>query len=205
MEVCRVGYALNAKKLRRAASVTDEDKTKEKDSKNTLKSSQTWRGGGLADILELEPDSTSPDELVQFIPYDFDSPVHEMPHFHVIIHKLTEDIDNPSSLSKITSLETYLHNHPTTIMVDPISSVKKVINRHETCRYLANIREKLASACPFDQPAFILIREEDSDEAIASQIDKLQIRFPVICKPLEACGTPNSHRMVSKPTSSCSV
>eukprot|EP01031_Cornospumella_fuschlensis_P047769 gene47769-58520_t len=144
MEVCRVGYALNAKKLRRAASVTDEGSSKEKNSQTTSKSSQnTWRGGGLADILELEPDSASPDELVQFIPYDFDTPVHEIPHFHVIIHKLTEDIDNPASLSKLASLEAYLRIHPTTIMVDPIHSVKKVINRYQTCQHLANIREKM--------------------------------------------------------------
>lgn len=86
-QLCRVGYALNAKKLRRAASSPER-----RWGENV--SHPVWRGGGLADILEIEP---SAGELVQFIPWDPDTPPDSEPNFHVIIHKLTEDIESEGS------------------------------------------------------------------------------------------------------------
>ena len=101
-ESCIVGYALNKKKLRKSGAAvsdaTDNDINKgvDRDSTQTnshLSSPQSqhqhlqWRGGGLADLL-----SDKYDTRVRFQPIDFDMPMEEQPFFHVIIHKLTEDI-----------------------------------------------------------------------------------------------------------------
>jgi hypothetical protein len=186
-EVCRVGYALNSKKLRRAASVRSDGKDG--------KISNVWRGGGLADILEIEPDMATVEELVQFALWDAEMEP-DQPYFHVIIHKLTEDIDRVESIAKLKALDAYLTQHPSTIIVDPIAAVQKVVNRARTCQHLRSIETKLGAACPFSQPKFIIVNKEKNDEDVLKELAIQNMVFPLICKPLEACGTPNSHSMV---------
>ena len=84
--ICRVGYALNAKKLRKG---DDSDKQKSKNvhslreslfgnypgHQGKTRSTETsiWRGGGLADIISAGEEI----EGVQFIPWDYEIPVHQ--------------------------------------------------------------------------------------------------------------------------------
>ena len=83
--ICRVGYALNAKKLRKGE---DGNKPKSKnvhslgeiflgtdpgqECKNRTETN-IWRGGGLADIISDGEEI----EGVQFIPWDYEVPVHQ--------------------------------------------------------------------------------------------------------------------------------
>ena len=83
--ICRVGYALNAKKLRKGEDSVKE-KTKNVHSSSDLvlnkspgqeckKRTETsiWRGGGLADIISDGVEI----EGVQFIPWDYEVPIHQ--------------------------------------------------------------------------------------------------------------------------------
>lgn len=65
-DVCRVGYALNPKKLRKSGV----------DDTGNGNSRRKWKGGGLADIL-----SDQIQEGVCFEPYNFDIPVEEQARF----------------------------------------------------------------------------------------------------------------------------
>ena len=116
----------------------------------------------------------------------------------MIIHKLTEDIDRKESAEKINALNAYLAAHQQTSIVDPLEAVRKVISRARCCESLAKIINKLGANCPFTQPRFVLVDAER--ENLADYIQQMMaiegFTFPVICKPVEACGTPNSHRMV---------
>jgi hypothetical protein len=47
--------------------------------------------------------------------------------------------------------------------------------------------------CPFSQPKYLIV--EDISRII-SMFRASGLQFPVICKPVEACGTPTSHSMV---------
>jgi Inositol 1,3,4-trisphosphate 5/6-kinase pre-ATP-grasp domain/Inositol 1,3,4-trisphosphate 5/6-kinase ATP-grasp domain len=120
------------------------------------------------------------------------------PEFDVIFHKLTEDIDRVDSVDKIGALNAYLASHPKTVIVDPLEAVRKVTSRARCCETLANIIKKLSLRCPFTQPKFVLVESErvDLNGHILDLIAAKGFGFPVICKPVEACGTPNSHRMV---------
>ena len=103
-EVCIVGYALNKKKLRKGGAIEEtanednkelniinetslvtcyEDDKQKSDANATTK----WKGGGLADIL-----NDKADKKIKFVAVDFEKPLEEQPNFHIIIHKLTEDI-----------------------------------------------------------------------------------------------------------------
>lgn len=49
------------------------------------------------------------------------------------------------------------------------------------------------NSCPFKQPKYLIV---EHTEKIYEKFQQSKLRFPVICKPIEACGTPNSHSMV---------
>ena len=108
--ICRVGYALNAKKLRKG-----EDSDKPKASKNVHSTSGSvlskypvqectkrtetsiWRGGGLADIIS----DGEAIEGVQFIPWDYEVPVHQQVTyslFNFLFHIVSSSIPCPHDL-----------------------------------------------------------------------------------------------------------
>jgi hypothetical protein len=195
LRVCKVGYALNPKKLRRSDSTTNPK------SKPVL---TEWNGGGLADILEVQPDLSSLEtlietDLVSFAPWEYERPLDSQPDFDIIIHKLTEDIEKEESKEKIAALENYLNSHPQTKIVDPIESVRKVTSRARTVEYIDSLQAAIGrQVCPFTQPAYAIITKDLSrKEDVAALLKEKNISYPVICKPIEACGTPNSHSMVS--------
>lgn len=191
---CRVGYALNPKKLRKSSmdnTLAASNPLPDSPSKKVI---GEWRGGGLSDILDNIENDT-----VQFSIWDHEVPMHLQPDFDVIIHKLTEDIDRKESVDKMKALDNYLKHHPNTVIVDPIDSVRKVISRSRTCQHLSNIELTMGKQCPFRQPKYVVF--EDSNSVTSSE-DTLKViaqhglTFPIICKPVEACGTAISHHMV---------
>ena len=141
------------------------------------------------------------DSVMRYLLLTNSTPIasQHQPEFHVIIHKLTEDIDRKDSGDKISALKSYLEHYPKTVIVDSLDSVRKVISRRRCCESLANIIQRLASDCPFSQPDFFIVETEgdSSPMNILQMMNQKGIGFPLMCKPVEACGTPNSHKMVS--------
>jgi hypothetical protein len=213
--VCIVGYALNAKKLRKSSrdlsyaarnpklAIAQMESAKNEGKRKADK--LEWSGGGLSDIL-MDNDEDIPsssnnglsNQAVKFVQWDPEVPPTLQPAFHIIIHKLTEDIDNNSSESrkKIKALEDYLTTHPDTIIVDSLDAVRKVISRERTCKHLREIQTQKKSECPFTQPNYTIVQIGTSTNDVCALFKANGLRFPIICKPIEACGTPNSHSMV---------
>jgi len=231
-KVIIVGYALNAKKMRKSHNSTNIV-VKRSSSENSvckdLISSEFstlmhWQGGGLADILENASIYSTADDgestKIKFIPWNSSLPLIQQPHFDVLIHKLTEDIgaseedhgEKKKEHSKLFALMAYLKLHTSTVLVDPIIAVRKVTSRARTCATLALIQNKIGSQqCPFSQPKFIILEALDENNPVSLQTDSdilealenSNINFPVICKPVVACGTSNSHNMVSEHRALC--
>ena len=184
---CLVGYALNSKKLRPSEGKHDFVVAARPPAAN-------WCGGGLADILDANSDGSGG---VKFQLWDPAVPVAQQPKFHIIVHKLTEDLGggggsvDKSSASKIALLKEYLLANPSTKIVDPIESVRNVVSRELTCRAL----DRTLGA---QQPKYFIHRHcasgANSVEFLASMREH-GLDFPLICKPVSACGTPASHQM----------
>ena len=85
-----------------------------------------------------------------------------------------------------------MDRNPGTKIVDSFSAVRQVVSRARTVTRLQELIEYHPD-CPFRQPKFAIAFSPDS---IRSTIREANLSFPVICKPIEACGTPNSHSMV---------
>ena len=113
--------------------------------------------------------------------------------FHLIIHKLT-DTDMEETKTKINFIENYLSSNPWTGIIDPISSIRTITSRARACDCLGQILEAFpASKRPFHQPPYCVLNNRNE---LRAQLDKHQLKYPVICKPIDACGTPSSHLMV---------
>jgi len=224
-QVCRVGYALNPKKLRKAKPVDDgpENAEPEDASRATVVSAEKtpWCGGGLATIVGLDQQAEgAAGEAEGEVEVDgvVFAPLADGGEFHVILHKLTEDLDldpdpepctylspspspSPDSRSeKLRDLQQYLSKHPHTAVVDPVENVRTVVNRATTCAVLQKVQQRLRGACPFAQPAFAVLDgprqgQVSDSESILATMRAHGLSFPVICKPLKACGTPESHNM----------
>ena len=205
---CVVGYALNAKKLRKSShdGTTNSGKGgephKTESVENRKPSEYNWKGGGLSDILEssLSLSGNLVSDSVTFVQLDYEIPLTAQPKCDVIIHKLTEDIDNNSkeSVAKIKLIDAYLKEFPRTVIVDPLSCVRKVISRARTCEHLSNIQRRLGKNCSFTQPAYIIAEEGEGTQEMVNQLAEKGLSYPLICKPIQACGTPHSHNMVNE-------
>lgn len=205
-KVCTVGYALNPKKLRKSShdrtNVDERESSGNSQSIPIQKREVEWKGGGLADILETGScySSRSDDDvIVNFVALDYEVPIEQQPHCDVIIHKLTEDIGNGTreSVAKLQALQDYLRAHPCTAIVDPIHFVERVVSRARTCHHLSIVERTRGDACPFVQPNHTVIESlAHREQEVLAQLHERGLRFPLICKPVQACGTPNSHNMV---------
>lgn len=87
-------------------------------------------------------------------------------------------------------IEDYCRLHPKTVIVDPIDAVEKVTSRARVCQVIETICQQTTL---FSQPKFVIAHD---NEKIVDRVLSSNLRFPVICKPIEACGTANSHSLV---------
>lgn len=103
------------------------------------------------------------------------------------------------SANKISTISDYLYRHPSASIIDPFEAVRVVVSRARTCRKLRELEEAFEKRhggrkrCPFRQPRFAV---SESPELLCEAVARAGLSFPVMCKPIEACGTPLSHSMV---------
>jgi len=169
--ICYVGYALNSKKMRQSDC-----------------SSKEWTGGGLADIIN---DESQHKQGVKFIPW-INSQYYNTNNYNIIIHKLTDTND-----SKINELVDYLSNHPEIKLIDPIQSIYNVISRNTTNQLLNRLIINSLPNCPFTIPSYFTLDQPiGSSQELLDRMKEVHMLFPIICKPIEACGTPISHQLV---------
>ena len=82
------------------------------------------------------------------------------------------------------------HTQSDTLGGGPEHAKRIKINTMTAARSTSNEQQ---FPCPFGQPRYLIV--EDISQ-IHSEFMSSGLSFPVICKPLEACGTPTSHSMV---------
>lgn len=127
--------------------------------------------------------------------------------FDVILHKLSEDImyrdEDPVSAARLDRIERYRELNRACAVLDPIAGVEQVINRVSTLKVLQSTYEKYngpkngsrgSMPCP---PKFIVVEAQGiASQEIWRVIEKAGLRYPLICKPIQACGTLGSHSML---------
>jgi inositol-1,3,4-trisphosphate 5/6-kinase/inositol-tetrakisphosphate 1-kinase len=186
-----VGYALNQKKLRKS------ELSLKKSSTDHLENGM-WLGGGLADIIYGSTEDGHPIDGVKFVPFDTKD-VSTLPSFHLIIHKLTEDLEQEETSEKIKGLKLYLQLHPETIVIDPLESVRLVTSRSKSCEIISRIESEFIIdniKYSISQPKYFVVNESQlKREYFLQCMDNVGLKFPIICKPVTACGSADAHLM----------
>ncbi|CAM9792696.1 unnamed protein product [Chrysoparadoxa australica] len=141
--------------------------------------------------------------MVEFRQLDLSRDISEQGEFDVILHKLSEDIMFRSRRTKsderLRRLEKYssMANPHRCAITDPFCSVAKVINRVTAMDTLKAVYQTLGkSACVPQPPHYIVVEAGSSPQSIRDQTRRARLRYPLICKPIEACGSPGSHNML---------
>jgi len=146
----------------------------------------------------IEISSKMQDKIV-YKPLDLSKELHEQGNFDIILHKLSEDIMNRhsvhSSENKIALIERYLSKQKSCICLDPFQNVNVVINRISTLEVLENCFRKYGEGMP-RPPKYIVVYAFEKVDDIKKRVRESSMRYPLICKPLKACGTQGSHNML---------
>ena len=160
--ICRVGYALNQKKLGKSDSTTRLN---------------SWKGGGLIDIINASDIKGEPIDGVLFYPFDLESDIK----YDVIIHKLTDDIERSEPSDKLRDLLTYISLNQNVVLVDPLQSVSLVTSRRRSCECIRDVEGPLirdnfesASSYQFVQPKHFIVESKMSHDIFMEQMQAHQ-------------------------------
>ena len=109
-------------------------------------------------------------------------------------------VEEPAANDRIVCIENYMQRNPKTVIIDPFKNVKNVVFRYKTFEILSSIIQEINSCefksnnSVFSLPLYTIVREMNP-AAILKSMEDANITFPIICKHIEACGTPESHHM----------
>jgi inositol-1,3,4-trisphosphate 5/6-kinase/inositol-tetrakisphosphate 1-kinase len=117
--------------------------------------------------------------------------------FDLLIHKVTDIFakaahGHESSEDAIENLETYIQNHPECVVLDPLDSIRCVLNRYTQYQRVATCQAMKDKRCMI--PAFVNMDSanvDDNKEKLASA----GVTFPLVCKPILAHGSTYAHQM----------
>tara|TARA_B110001452_G_scaffold50833_1_gene38859 strand:- start:786 stop:1871 length:1086 start_codon:yes stop_codon:yes gene_type:complete len=140
----------------------------------------------------------APVQGVRFVPYVEEAGEDEegrhattpppLPACDLVLHKAVNDIvlrlDDAAAARRYATLERLAARVP---LLDPLPSVALFADRGVLCRTLAGLRPEVP------QPRFLELREPS--ESVAAAARAAGMRFPLLCKPLVACGPAASHEL----------
>lgn len=129
---------------------------------------------------------------------DLDQSLDDQARIDVFLHKLTDiiaaaDQGDPKASIIINRVEQFLSNHPEIVVIDPLESVRILLNRN--CYYSILQDETSFSNQGIFTPNFA----EFTYNVIERNIEIMKQRgvtFPLVCKPTLAHGSKSAHEMV---------
>ncbi|EGG18922.1 inositol 1,3,4-triphosphate 5/6 kinase [Cavenderia fasciculata] len=111
--------------------------------------------------------------------------------YDLVIHKFTDELsDLPAQQPTIQKIERILKQYPNLVEVDPLEHQKPVLDRLTLSHLLDKLNE-LPSEYAIRCPSYVTIEKEQDD--YSGSLAK--IKFPVVCKTIQACGSEESHKM----------
>ncbi|XP_071511415.1 inositol-tetrakisphosphate 1-kinase-like [Diadema antillarum] len=137
---------------------------------------------------------------VELIQLDLLQPLSEQGPFSVIIHKLTDVVtqaaqgDNKAQCM-LNNLETHIQLFPDVIVLDPLDSVKNLMDRNISYQVLQDsLQSNHKTHHVVRVPNFVEIHTTKEAE-IKKKLQEANVGFPLVCKPSQAHGSVMSHKM----------
>eukprot|EP01112_Ceratiomyxa_fruticulosa_P008861 TRINITY_DN2299_c0_g1_i1.p1 TRINITY_DN2299_c0_g1~~TRINITY_DN2299_c0_g1_i1.p1 ORF type:complete len:329 (-),score=46.26 TRINITY_DN2299_c0_g1_i1:869-1855(-) len=128
---------------------------------------------------------------------DLESDLEAQGPFDVIVHKVTDELvdsKNKNAEEKVKRLESYLDKHPEIIDIDPVRNQRTVLDRGSMSLLLAKVNNLIPPHLNVRCPKFTIV-DDHPKEGYHDFLKKEGVKFPVLCKTVQACGSRKSHIM----------
>ncbi|EGC40315.1 hypothetical protein DICPUDRAFT_146695 [Dictyostelium purpureum] len=137
---------------------------------------------------------------INCVPLDLEKDVssYDKQPFHVFINKLTDelgDLENIKNKTKIDKIQELMKRFKTIVQVDSIEFQKSVLGRDVLSILLDKLNDSKEGGDFVKNPNFVLIDEQSQIKDYSELLQKSDITFPCVCKPIKACGSEESHFM----------
>jgi len=133
------------------------------------------------------------DGRLKLIMIDSSFPLEVQGPFHLILHKVTSELleakQSERSRNFIEDLKLYLKKHTEVIVVDPIESQLRTLDRTVILTLLKRVEIDLPKEFRVENARWLLYERQEE------VYDTSEISFPVVCKAVVAGGVSKAHKM----------
>lgn len=140
---------------------------------------------------------------VEFRLIDLDSEIKQQGDFVLLLLKTTdllfESEWDPESSQRLRNLQSFIQQNPEIIVVDPLELVHNVTDRQRVSDLIIKAGIRSGDRKPVRTPFSVFAKNETLRRWAEHDDEFPQLKFPVICKRLQACGTRESHQMLVLP------
>ena len=86
--------------------------------------------------------------------------------------------------------------HPEVLVLDTPQAQTTVLDRGELCKVLSKVAAQChADGLPVASAGFLVASADDASGTPGAQVRAAGLRYPLVVKPLESCGSPETHLM----------
>ncbi|BFZ07111.1 hypothetical protein BsWGS_10150 [Bradybaena similaris] len=133
-------------------------------------------------------------ELVQI---DLKKSLENQGPFDLLVHKVTDILalaasGHKSSEHAIQNLENYIQTHPECVVLDPLHSIRCVLNRYTQYQRVSTCHAMRDNRCMI--PAFVQLDSTNID-GNKEKLARAGVSFPLVCKPIPSHGSSYAHQM----------
>ncbi|XP_022947122.1 inositol-tetrakisphosphate 1-kinase 1-like isoform X3 [Cucurbita moschata] len=121
---------------------------------------------------------------VDLVRIDLQSPILHQGPFHCIIHKMYDD-------AWVEKLQDFALKNPDVVVVDRPDRIERLYNRVSMLDVVSQVKVS-DSGVKIEVPKQVVLNRKDG---VIDLIRDLEVKFPVIAKPLESNGSAKSHEM----------
>jgi inositol-1,3,4-trisphosphate 5/6-kinase / inositol-tetrakisphosphate 1-kinase len=124
---------------------------------------------------------------VRCVPLDLTKDAHELPSCDLVVHKITQAMSEygivESATKEVDTFEEYLRMHPSSIIVEGLDSIRRLLRREQTLTLLDSLK--------FPESVGGVPRFQTS----TGFVHGCEVSFPVMVKTSIACGAGATHLM----------
>ncbi|KAK6181505.1 hypothetical protein SNE40_009343 [Patella caerulea] len=134
----------------------------------------------------------------ELVKIDLTAPLEQQGPFDVIIHKLTDYLAKANegyqpAQEYIQRMQMYVQDHPECIMMDPIDSLQKLLNRNKQYKSVLKC-DLLSQDSSVFTPTFVQLTTKDM-EINRKKLTEAKVTYPFVCKPTASHGSRMAHMM----------
>ncbi|KAM8905147.1 inositol-tetrakisphosphate 1-kinase-like isoform 3-T3 [Spinachia spinachia] len=135
---------------------------------------------------------------VQVVEIDLTRPLAHQGPFDVIVHKLSDVIveaeRDSQSQRVLADFQSYVASHPTTVLLDPLPAMTRLLDRFASYRIMSHLRDSLRADWGICSPPYLEIHGASELPSVHQALMSHGLSFPLICKTRVAHGS-LSHEM----------